>query len=136
MISAQWQFGDVLLSMLWLFLLVVWFWLLISIFADIFRDRTTSGWAKALWVVFVLVFPLLGVLVYLIVRGRDMAERALRQQEADRRAFDTYVRDTARGGVSTADELTRLAQLRDQGVIDADEFARIKARLVAGTAQD
>ncbi|KWW97720.1 hypothetical protein TH66_19660 [Carbonactinospora thermoautotrophica] len=132
MISAQWQFGDVLLSMLWLFLLVVWFWLLISIFADIFRDRTTSGWAKALWVVFVLVFPLLGVLVYLIVRGRDMAERALRQQEADR----LDARDTARGGVSVADELTRLAQLRDQGVIDADEFARIKARLVAGTTQD
>src|ERR1700761_4143322 len=99
-------------TILEIFLWVLWIWVLIYVFIDIFRSHDLSGWAKALWFVFVLFLPLIGVLVYLIARGGEMHERAMqtaRQQDRDLRA---YVRDAA-GGPSTADELTKLADLRD-----------------------
>src|ERR1700722_13524022 len=104
-----------------IFLWVIWFWILITVFIDIFRSRDLSGWAKTLWFVFVLFFPLIGVLVYLIVRGGSMHERAVRQAQVQEEQFRGYVQEAA-GSQSTADQLAKLADLRDRGVITAEEF--------------
>jgi ABC-type multidrug transport system fused ATPase/permease subunit len=117
-------------TVLEVFLWVLWIWVLIYVFMDIFRSRDLSGWGKALWFVFVLILPLIGVLVYLIARGGKMHERAVqtaRQQDQD---FRSYVQDAA-GSNSTADELTKLAGLRDHGVITSEEFERQKAKVLA-----
>jgi membrane protein implicated in regulation of membrane protease activity len=117
-------------TILEIFLWVLWIWVLIYVFIDIFRSHDLSGWAKALWFIFVLFIPLIGVLVYLIVRGGSMQERA--QKEAQQADSDTraYIQDAA-GSPSTADQLTKLADLRDRGVITADEFEREKAKILA-----
>ena len=113
-----------------IFLWVLWFWVLITVFIDIFRSHDLSGWARALWFLFVLFIPLIGVLVYLIARGDKMHERAVRQvQEQDREARQ-YIQEAAGSG-SPADQLTKLADLRDRGVITADEFERQKAKILA-----
>ena len=112
-----------------IFLWVIWFWILITIFIDLFRSHDLSGWVKALWFIFILIFPLIGVLVYLIARGGKMHEHAVRdarQQEAD---FRSYVQDAA-GPPSSADQLAKLADLRDRGVITAEEFEREKAKIL------
>ena len=117
-------------TILEIFLWVLWIWILIYVFIDIFRSHDLSGWAKALWFLFVLFIPLIGVLVYLIVRGGDMHERAVQQaqqQDAEARA---YIQQAA-GSQSTADQLTKLAELRDRGVITANEFEREKAKILA-----
>jgi len=117
-------------TILEVFLWVLWIWVLIYVFIDIFRSHDLSGWAKALWFVFVLFIPLIGVLVYLIARGGKMQERAqqdARQQEQD---FRSYVQDAA-SGASPADQLAKLADLRDRGVITAEEFEREKAKVLA-----
>lgn len=127
---ADWQVGEVFLAMLWFTLFFIWIWLLISVFADIFRSHDLGGFAKFLWVVFVIVFPYLGVFVYLIARGNKMAEHAAevaRMQDAAARA---YIRDAAGSSASPTEELARLADLRDRGVIDDTEFARLKANVV------
>ncbi len=113
-----------------IFLWVIWIWILITVFIDIFRSHDLSGWAKALWFLFVLIFPLIGVLVYLIARGGKMHERAVRQAEAQQQEFRSYVQQAASSG-STADQLARLADLRDRGVITAEEFDREKAKILA-----
>ena len=113
-----------------IFLWVIWFWVLITIFIDIFRSHDLSGWAKALWFLFVLFIPLIGVLVYLIVRGGSMHERAQQQARRQDREFRAYVQEAA-GSQSTADQLTKLADLRDRGVISAEEFEREKAKILA-----
>jgi hypothetical protein len=113
-----------------IFLWVIWIWILIWIFIDIFRSHDLSGWAKALWFLFVLFIPLVGVLVYLIVRGGSMHERAVQQAQQEDQAARTYIREAA-GTQSTADQLTKLAELRDKGVISADEFEREKAKILA-----
>jgi hypothetical protein len=113
-----------------IFLWVIWFWILITIFIDIFRSHDLSGWAKALWVIFILVIPVIGVLVYLIARGGKMHEhqvRDARQQEAE---FRSYVQQAA-GSQSPADQLAKLAGLRDRGVITPAEFDREKAKILA-----
>ena len=125
-----------LLSVFWtifeFFLWVIWIWILIMVFIDIFRSHDLSGWAKALWFLFVLFIPLIGVLVYLIVRGGSMHERAVaqaRHQDAD---FRQYVQQAAASSpASTADQLSKLADLRDRGVISAEEFEREKAKVLA-----
>jgi type VI protein secretion system component VasK len=125
-----------LLNVFWsifiFFLWVIWIWILIWIFIDIFRSRDLSGWAKALWVLFVLFIPLIGVLVYLIARGGKMHEHAAqdaRQQDAE---FRQYVQQAAASApASTADQLAKLADLRDRGVISAEEFEREKAKVLA-----
>ena len=117
-------------TILEIFLWVLWIWVLIYVFIDIFRSHDLSGWAKALWFIFVLFIPLIGVLVYLIARGGKMQERAqqdARQQEQD---FRSYVQDAA-SGASPADQLAKLADLRDRGVITAEEFEREKAKVLA-----
>jgi membrane protein implicated in regulation of membrane protease activity len=117
-------------TILEIFLWVLWIWVLIYVFIDIFRSRDLSGWAKALWFIFVLFIPLIGVLVYLIARGSSMHERAVREAQQQDQAFRAYVQDAAGSG-STADQLTKLADLRDRGVITPDEFERQKAKLLA-----
>ena len=123
-----------LLSVFWtifeIFLWVIWIWILIWIFIDIFRSHDLSGWAKALWFLFVLFIPLVGVLVYLIVRGGKMQERAVRDAQRQDEQFRAYVQDAASSG-SSADQLTKLADLRDRGVITAEEFDREKAKILA-----
>jgi hypothetical protein len=125
-----------LLNVFWtifeVFLWVVWFWILITVFIDIFRSRDLSGWGKALWFLFVLFIPLIGVLVYLIVRGSSMHERAVHQvQEQDAEARRYIQQAAAEAPASTADQLTKLADLRDRGVISAEEFEREKAKVLA-----
>ena len=117
-------------TILEIFLWVLWIWILIYVFIDIFRSHDLSGWAKALWFLFVLFIPLIGVLVYLIARGGEMHERAVRQaqqQDAEARA---YIQQAAGSG-NTAEQLTKLADLRDRGVITAEEFEREKAKILA-----
>ncbi len=116
-------------SMFIFFLWVIWIWILIMVFIDIFRSHDLSGWAKALWFLFVLILPLIGVLVYLIARGGKMHEHAVRQAQQQDREFRAYVQDAA-GPQSSADQLAKLADLRDRGVITAEEFEREKAKVL------
>ena len=125
-----------LLNLFWtmfiFFLWVIWIWILIWVFIDIFRSRDLSGWAKALWFLFVLLIPLIGVLVYLIARGGSMHERAVQDAQQKDAEFRSYAQETAASApASTADQLAKLADLRDRGVISAQEFERDKARLLA-----
>ena len=130
MVAAQFGTGQVLWSMIWFFLFFIWIWLLITVFADIFRSRDLSGWGKALWTIFVVFLPYLGVFVYLIARGKKMGEHAVADAQAQDQAFRAYVKEAAGSG-GPADQLAQLAALRDQGVIDDAEFARMKAKVTA-----
>jgi hypothetical protein len=122
---------DLFWSMLWFFLFFVWIWLLITVFADIFRSSDLSGWGKALWILFVVVLPYLGVLVYLIARGGSMQERAMEEMAEREKSYRQYIQEAAgSSGASAADELAKLGQLRAQGVITEDEFAAQKAKLL------
>ena len=132
MLLAEFGTGQVFWSMLWFFMFFIWIWLLISLFGDIFRSADLSGGAKAMWTIFIIVLPFLGVLVYLIVRGNSMQDRALKQaadQEAQFRGYVQTVAATSGGG--SADELAKLADLRDKGVISEDEFQTAKAKALA-----
>jgi hypothetical protein len=120
---------DLFLVTLWLVLFVLWISLVLRVFADIFRSKDLSGAAKALWILFVIALPLLGVLVYLISRGDSMVERGLRELESREAATQDYIRRAA-GSTSTADELTKLVALRDGGVLTDAEFAAQKAALL------
>ena len=113
-----------------IFLWVIWIWILIYVFIDIFRSHDLSGVAKALWFIFVLFIPLIGVLVYLIVRGGSMHERAVKEAQQQDQETRAYIREAA-GSDNSADQLAKLADLRDRGVITADEFEREKAKVLA-----
>ena len=134
MLLASSSYSYPLLGAFWtifmIFLWVIWFWILITVFIDIFRSHDLSGWAKALWFIFVLILPLIGVLVYLIVRGGSMHERAVKEVQQQDEQFRSYVQETA-GSQSVADQLAKLADLRDRGVITAEEFDREKAKVLA-----
>jgi predicted PurR-regulated permease PerM len=117
-------------TILMVFLWVIWFWILITIIVDIFRSHDLSGWAKALWFVFILFLPLVGVLVYLIARGGKMHEHQVRQAQLQEEQLRSYVQQAA-GSQSSADQLAKLADLRDRGVITAEEFDREKAKILA-----
>jgi ABC-type multidrug transport system fused ATPase/permease subunit len=117
-------------TMLWLFLFFIWIWILISVFIDIFRSQDLSGLVKALWVIFVVILPFLGVLVYLIARGGKMHERAAKQAAQQEKDFRGYVQQVA-GDSNPADQLAKLADLKDRGVISEDEFASQKAKILA-----
>ena len=114
-----------------IFLWILWFWVLIYVFVDIFRSRDLSGWGKALWFLFVLIIPLIGVLVYLIARGGKMHEHAVQEQQQQDQAFRAAVREAAPPPETSADQLAKLADLRDRGVITPDEFEREKAKILA-----
>ena len=117
-------------TILEVFLWVLWIWVLIYVFIDIFRSHDLSGWAKALWFLFVLFIPLIGVLVYLIARGGKMQERAVQDAQQQDKEFRTYVQEAA-SSATPADQLAKLADLRDRGVISAEEFEREKAKVLA-----
>ena len=117
-------------SMLIFFLWIAWFMLLFRIIADIFRSADLGGFAKAMWFIFVIFLPFLGVLVYCIARGGSMAERSYAEASSQQAAFDSYVRQTA-NSASSADQIAKFAALRDQGVITDAEFAAQKAQLLA-----
>jgi ABC-type multidrug transport system fused ATPase/permease subunit len=130
MLIADFGLGEALLTVLEIFLLIAWFWILITVIGDLFRDHETSGWAKALWVFFLIFLPFLGVLIYLIARGDGMRERAAREQAEARKHMDAYIRETA-GASSPADELAKLSELKDRGAISDAEFEQAKARILA-----
>jgi hypothetical protein len=130
MLLADYTFGQALLTVLEIFLLIAWFWILITVISDLFRDHEISGWAKAAWVFFLIVLPFLGTLIYLIARGEGMRERAVKEQADARRHFESYIRETA-GGTSSVDELHKLSELKQRGDISQDEFERAKAKLLA-----
>jgi len=118
---------------LWFFLWFIWIWLLVIVFADIFRSHDLSGWGKALWTIFVIILPFLGVFVYLIARGQKMQEHAMKSAADQEASFRQYVQGVAEssGTGGTADEIARLADLRDKGVITEDEFQQAKAKALA-----
>lgn len=128
---AEFGTGQVFWSFLWFFMFVIWIYLLIFLFSDIFRSRDLGGWGKALWSIFIIVLPFIGILAYLIVRGGGMAERSLEQAKAQQAAVDDYIRSTAGGGASQADQLTKLADLHTAGKIDDAEYASAKAKVLA-----
>jgi hypothetical protein len=127
MVVAEFGSGQVLWSMFWLFMFVIWFWLLIMIFGDLFRDDELSGWAKAAWAFFVIIAPYLGIFVYLIARGSGMSKRAVAAAQHQQQQFDSYVRQTA-GSSSAADQIATAKGLLDEGTISSEEFDQIKRR--------
>ena len=131
MILAEFGTGQVLWSMIWFFLFFLWIWLLILVFSDIFRSHDLSGWGKALWTIFVIIVPYLGVFVYIIARGHKMHEHAAQAAQAQDQAMRQYVQSVATTGGSAADEVARLAELRDKGVLSEAEFQQAKAKALA-----
>jgi len=131
MVLAEFGSGEVFLSMLWFFLFIIWFWLIIAIFGDIFRSPDLSGGGKALWTIFVIFLPFIGILSYLIARGHKMSEHAV----ADAERQQTYFKEQVQAAVGTngggASELSQLADLKSQGVISDDEFQTMKAKIVS-----
>lgn len=127
--AADYPFIDVLWSMIIFFFWVIWIWIVITVLIDVFRRHDIGGWAKAAWVVFVVILPWLGVLVYLIVEHDGMRQRSVKQAQAQRQVFDDYVRDTAGGGAAA--EIAKAKELLDSGVITQDEFAALKAKALA-----
>jgi hypothetical protein len=129
-VAAEWGTGQVFWSLIWIFLFVIWIFLVLRVFADIFRSRDMGAFAKVLWTLFVIVLPYLGVFAYILVRGQKMVGNEISARHEQEQQFRSYIRDVvATDGPVT--ELERLASLRDRGVIDDEEFARMKSRIVA-----
>ncbi len=134
MLAYSYPLGGVFLSMLYFFLFFIWIWILFTVFVDIFRSRDLSGWVKALWVIFVIILPYLGVFVYLIARGGKMQERKLQEASQQKAAFDQYVKEAAgTSGSDVASELGKLADLRSQGLLTDAEFEAQKAKILAAS---
>ena len=130
MLANDFGTGQVLWSMLWFFMFFIWIWLLIVVFSDIFRSHDLGGFAKAIWVIFVIVVPYLGVFVYLIARGHKMHDHAVEAAEAQDAAARKYIQQATGTQASTADELARIADLKERGVIDDAEFQKLKAKAI------
>lgn len=128
--NGQYPLLDVFWTMLWFFLWILWIFLLIRIISDVFRSDDLSGWGKAAWIVLIIILPLIGVLAYVIARGHKMHEHDQRQAEAADQAFRSYVQSAAGTSPSAADEIAKLAALRDQGHLTEAEFQAQKARLL------
>jgi ABC-type multidrug transport system fused ATPase/permease subunit len=134
MMLADVGFAELFWTMLWLFFLFMFIWVFVALVSDIFRDHELSGWGKAAWIVLLILFPLVGSLIYLIVRGKGMTERSVRAQRQAQAQFDSYVREAAGStGNRQVDDLARLAELRAGGHITDAEYETMKARIVAGT---
>ncbi|HET7487836.1 MAG TPA: SHOCT domain-containing protein [Acidimicrobiales bacterium] len=128
---ADFGTGQVFWSIVWFTLFFIWIWLLVAVFADIFRSPDLSGGGKAVWSIFVILAPYLGVFVYLIARGRKMGEHAVEDAQARDAQFRSYVQETVAVAPSDVDQLAKLVTLHDQGVIDDAEFEQMKAKLLA-----
>jgi hypothetical protein len=126
---AEFGTGQVLWSMVWFVLFFIWIWLVVVVFGDIFRSRDLTGWVKAVWTILVVVLPYLGVFVYLIARGTRMHERVA--QQAQEQDMGDYVHGVVGPGMSPADEIARLAELRGKGVINEAEFKTGKAKALS-----
>jgi hypothetical protein len=113
-----------------IFLFVIWFWILITIISDLFRDHEASGWTKAFWIIFLILLPFLGALLYLIIRGKGMRERAIAEQAEVQKQMNQYIRETAAAG-SPADELHKLVDLKEKGAISEEEFQSMKAKITS-----
>ena len=133
MFAADYPFLNIFWTMILFFFWVAWIWVLVMIFTDLFRRHDTSGWKKALWVVVLILFPFLGVLIYLIANSNGMAERNAKQAEAQRAQFDSYVQAAAAqgGGAGAASEIEKAKALLDSGAITQSEFETLKAKAVA-----
>ena len=132
MVLANYDFASFLWDILVVFAFVIWFWLLITVFADIFRRHDTSGFAKVLWVIFVIIAPYLGVLIYLLVEHKGMAERNVKQVEAQQAQMDAYVKSVAGSG-GAASEIEKAKGLLDSGAITQAEYDAIKAKALASS---
>ena len=130
---AEINFGEFLLLVFEWFLLFAWIWIVITILLDLFRDHQLSGIAKAVWAFFLIFIPFFGVLLYLIVRGGGMRDRTLKEQADAKQHFDSYVREQAH--TSPADELHKLAELKDKGALSAEEFDKAKANVYSQETQ-
>ena len=131
MLLADFTFGQALLTVLEVFLFAAWLMILFVVISDLFRDHEVSGWGKAAWTIFLIFVPFLATLIYLIARGDGMRERALAAQQAQQKQVDAYIRQTAGSSGTPADELSKLAQLHDQGKLSDQEFEQAKAKIVA-----
>jgi hypothetical protein len=126
---ADISFGELLLSVFEIFIFVIWIWILFTIIGDLFRDHKMSGWAKALWILFLVFIPYISMLVYLIARGSGMRERALQAQSEAKHHMDSYIQQQAHA--SPADELHKLNDLKEKGALSDAEFNQAKAKLLA-----
>jgi len=133
MLATDYPILDIFLTMLYFFLFFIWIYLLIIVFVDIFRSHDMGGGIKALWCIFIIILPFLGVFIYLIARGGKMQERAATEAAQQQKAFDAYIKQTAgsSGGDDTATQLSKLADLKSQGVITDAEFEAQKAKVLA-----
>ena len=130
-LAAEWGVGQVFWSILWFTLFFIWIWLLITVFADIFRSHDMGGLAKTLWVLFVIIVPYLGVLVYFIARGHKMSEHAIADAKAHDDATRQYIQQVTGSGTSSADELAKLHDLKSKGAITDAEYEQAKAKVLA-----
>ena len=134
MLGYDYPFLDIFWTMLIFFCWIIWFWLLITVFVDIFRRKDQGGFSKVLWIIFVIILPFLGVFIYLIANHDGMAERSVRQAQAQQEQMDQYIRATAgSGGGGAASEIERAKGLLDSGAISQAEFDAIKAKALAAT---
>jgi hypothetical protein len=131
MLAADFGTGEVLWSFLWFFIFIIWIYLLIFIFSDIFRSEDLSGWGKAIWTILIIFLPYLGIFAYLIARGGKMAERQAKSMQKQQAAMDSYIRTTA-SGASDAEQLAKLAELHTSGKLDDAEYATAKAKVLQG----
>ena len=127
MILADVNLGEILWTTLVIFFMIMYFMILFSILGDLFRDHEESGWAKAVWVIFLIIFPFLTALIYLIVRGNGMAKRNLKAQADAQQQFNEYVQQVAGSG-SPTDQIAQAKQLLDSGAIDQAEYDALKAK--------
>jgi hypothetical protein len=128
---AEWQVGQVFWSIVWFTLFFIWIWMLIAVFSDIFRSPDLGGFAKALWCLFVIVTPFLGVLVYLIARGHKMSEHAVQQAQAQEAATRAYIQQVSGSGATPAEQIAKAAELRDKGAISEEEYQALKAKALS-----
>jgi len=129
--AYQYPLANVFLTMFWLFIWILWIFLLIRILMDIFRSDDLGGWGKAAWIIFIILVPFIGVLVYVIVRGHSMQKRDMQSAQAADQAMRAYVQSAAGSSTSAAEEINKLAELRDRGVLSPQEFEAQKAKLLA-----
>jgi hypothetical protein len=130
MLAADYPFLDILWTMLIFFAWIIWFWLLITVFADLFRRHDIGGGMKTLWIIFVILLPFLGVFIYLISQGRSMAERNVKGMQAQQAQLDAHIKTVAGSG-GAADEIDKAKKLLDSGAITQAEFDAIKAKALA-----
>jgi hypothetical protein len=132
LIAADYPFLDVLWTMLVIFAWIIWFWLLITVFSDLFRRHDTSGFSKVLWIIFVIILPFLGVFIYLIANHQGMADRNMKTMEAAQASQEAYIKSVAASG-GPADEIDKAKKLLDAGTITQDEFEAMKAKALASS---